>query len=194
MKIYTKYGDKGFTRLYGGDRVSKTNIRVEAYGTTDEVCSLLGLVVAKMDNYKELSELKEECITIQQHLFDCGSDLATPRELRPYKQTEKDVNWLEQRIDEYIPQLPKLKCFIIPGGSKIAAEFHILRTATRRLERKMVAVIEAGESVNEEGLRYINRLSDYFFVIACLINVKLGIKETNYERSDEVFKLDKKSK
>lgn len=192
MKIYTKYGDKGFTRLYGGDRVSKTNIRVEAYGTTDEVCSLLGSTVAKMANYPELSDIREECITIQHHLFDCGSDLATPRELRPYKQTEKDVEWLEKRIDEYLPSLPQLQCFIIPGGSKVAAEFHILRTATRRLERKMVAVIEAGESINEEGLRYINRLSDYFFVVACLINVRMGIKEVDYVRSDKIFKLGNK--
>ena len=118
--------------------------------------------------------------------------MATPGGLRPYKQTEKDVEWLEKRIDEYLPSLPQLQCFIIPGGSKVAAEFHILRTATRRLERKMVAVIEAGESVNEEGLRYINRLSDYFFVVACLINVRMGIKEVDYVRSDKIFKLGNK--
>ena len=143
MKIYTKYGDKGFTRLYGGDRVSKTHVRVEAYGTLDELSALLGSTIAKLENYKEMSDIREECENIQQQLFDCGSDLATPRELRPYKQTEEDVKWLEERMDQYIPLLPKLQCFVIPGGSKIAAEFHILRTVARRLERRIITVIEA---------------------------------------------------
>ena len=79
MRIYTKYGDKGFTRLYGGDRVSKTHIRVEAYGTMDELCSHLGYVVSEMRDYPILEDLRLECEEIQQHLFDCGSDLATPR-------------------------------------------------------------------------------------------------------------------
>ena len=188
MKIYTKYGDKGYTRLYGGERVSKTHIRVETYGTSDELCSLLGSVVAKMENYPELSDIRKECIIIQHHIFDCGSDLATPGGLRPYKQTEKDVEWLESRIDEYLPQLPELKHFIIPGGSKIAAEFHILRTFTRKLERRIVALIETEEHVNEVGLRYINRLSDYFFTVACLINVRMGVTETDYLRSEVIFK------
>ncbi len=188
MKIYTKYGDKGFTRLYGGDRVSKTHVRVEAYGTLDELSALLGSTIAKLENYKEMSDIREECENIQQQLFDCGSDLATPRELRPYKQTEEDVKWLEERMDQYIPLLPKLQCFVIPGGSKIAAEFHILRTVARRLERRIIAVIEADEVVNEAGLRYINRLSDYFFVISCLINLRLGKPETIYKKSAKVFR------
>lgn len=188
MKIYTKYGDKGFTRLYGGDRVSKTHVRVEAYGTLDELSALLGSTIAKLENYQEMSDIREECENIQQQLFDCGSDLATPRELRPYKQTEEDVKWLEEKMDQYIPLLPKLQCFVIPGGSKIAAEFHILRTVARRLERRIIAVIEADEAVNEAGLRYINRLSDYFFVISCLINLRLGKSETIYKRSAKVFR------
>ena len=188
MKIYTKYGDKGFTRLYGGDRVSKTHVRVEAYGTLDELSALLGSTIAKLENYKEMSDIREECENLQQQLFDCGSDLATPRELRPYKQTEEDVKWLEERMDQYIPLLPKLQCFVIPGGSKIAAEFHILRTVARRLERRIIAVIEADEAVNEAGLRYINRLSDYFFVISCLINLRLEKSETIYKRSAKVFR------
>ena len=98
MRIYTKYGDKGFTRLYGGDRVSKTHIRVEAYGTMDELCSHLGYVVSEMREYPILDDLRLECEEIQQHLFDCGSDLATPRELRPYKQEPANVSWLEERM------------------------------------------------------------------------------------------------
>ena len=97
MRIYTKYDDKGFTRLYGGDRVSKTHIRVEAYGTMDELCSHLGYVVSEMREYPILDDLRLECEEIQQHLFDCGSDLATPRELRPYKQEPANVSWLEER-------------------------------------------------------------------------------------------------
>ena len=192
MKIYTKYGDEGFTRLAGGERVSKTHVRVEAYGTMDEVCSLLGVIVAEIREDEKLNsvlgEIREECENIQQHLFDCGSDLAVPEGLREYKQKVDDVEWLEQRMDEYIPQLPKLECFIIPGGSKISSMFHLLRTTTRNLERKMVAVIEARESVNKIGLKYVNRLSDYFFVIACLVNVKLNVEETIYKKSKKVLK------
>mgnify|MGYP001023665668 FL=1 len=195
MKIYTKYGDEGFTRLAGGERVSKTHVRVEAYGTMDEVCSLLGVIVAEIREDEKLNsvlgEIREECENIQQQLFDCGSDLAVPEGLRKYKQKIEDVEWMEQRMDEYIPLLPKLEYFIIPGGSKISSMFHLLRTTTRNLERKMVAVIEARESVNKIGLKYVNRLSDYFFVIACLVNVKLNVEETIYKKSKKVFKKSK---
>lgn len=188
MKIYTKYGDSGKTKLYGGDTVSKTNVRVEAYGTMDELCSLLGVVVANMREYDILSELIIECEEIQQHLFDCGSDLATPRELRPYKQNDEMVKFLEEKIDYYMPLLPKLESFIIPGGHKIAAMLHQCRTMTRRLERRIIAVVESGESINISGQKYINRLSDYFFVIARLVNLKLNVNDTLYKRSRKVFK------
>lgn len=188
MKIYTKYGDKGLTRLYGGVSISKSDIRVEAYGTMDELSSQLGETIAEMREYEELSFLVEECENIQQQLFDCGSDLATPNNLRPYKQREGDIQWLENRIDEYIPLLPELKSFIIPGGSKISGKLHISRTLTRRLERRIVEVIESGEAVNEINLKYVNRLSDYFFVIARLVNMKLGISDTLYKNSAKVFK------
>ena len=193
MKIYTKYGDEGFTRLAGGERVSKTHVRVEAYGTMDEVCSLLGVIVAEIREDEKLNsvlgEIREECENIQQQLFGCGSDLAVPEGLREYKQQIGDVEWLEQRMDEYILQLPKLECFVIPGGSRMSSMFHLMRTSTRSLERKMIAVIEAGEDVNKIGLQYINRLSDYFFVIACLVNLKLGINETVYKKSKKIFKV-----
>lgn len=191
MKIYTKYGDTGYTRLYGGDRVSKTHIRVDAYGTMDEVCSLLGRIVSEMAEIELLDDLRAECEEIQQQLFDCGSDLATPRELRPYKQTEKDVDWLEEKLDAYMHIPRKLEYFIIPGGHKIASSFHMARTMTRRLERKMVAVIEAEEAVNPVGLKYINRLSDYFFVIARLVNHRLGVSDTVYKRSAKIFRSRK---
>ena len=193
MKIYTKYGDEGFKRLAGGKRVSKTNVRVQAYGTMDEVCSLLGVIVAEIRENdklnKVLGKIRKECENIQQQLFDCGSDLAIPHGLREYKQKIDDVKWLEQRMDEYIPLLPKLEYFIIPGGSKISSMFHLIRSNTRNLERKMVAVIEENEKINKIGLQYINRLSDYFFVIACLVNLKLGINETVYKKSKKIFKV-----
>ena len=193
MKIYTKYGDEGFTRLAGGKRVSKTNVRVQAYGTMDEVCSLLGVIVAEIRENdklnKVLGKIRKECENIQQQLFDCGSDLAIPHGLREYKQKIDDVKWLEQRMDEYIPLLPKLEYFIIPGGSKISSMFHLIRSNTRNLERRMVAVIEENEKINKIGLQYINRLSDYFFVIACLVNLKLGINETVYKKSKKIFKV-----
>lgn len=191
MKIYTKYGDKGKTKLYGGDTVDKTHVRVEAYGTVDELTSLIGLIISEIKESKEkdkIAFLIEECEEIQQKLFDCGSDLATPRELRPYKQNMEDVEWLEKKIDEYMPQLPKLESFIIPGGHKISSMFHQARTMTRRLERRIVAVVLENENINEAGQKYINRLSDYFFVVARLVNLKLNIEDTLYKRSAKVFK------
>lgn len=192
MRIYTGYGDSGKTRLYGGDRVSKTHERVEAYGTMDELCSLLGRIVAEMREYAELDDLRLECEQIQQQLFDCGSDLATPRELRPYKQEKATVNWLEERMDAYMHQPPQLEKFIIPGGHLIASSLHMARTLTRRLERRMVALMEIEEKVNPVGLVYINRLSDYFFVIARLVNFRLGVTDTVYERSSKIFRSRKK--
>ncbi|HEM3194383.1 cob(I)yrinic acid a,c-diamide adenosyltransferase [Streptococcus suis] len=192
MRIYTGYGDSGKTRLYGGDRVSKTHERVEAYGTMDELCSLLGRIVAEMSEYPELDDLRLECEQIQQQLFDCGSDLATPRELRPYKQEEANVNWLEERMDAYMHQPPQLEKFIIPGGHLIASSLHMARTLTRRLERRMVALMEIEEKVNPVGLVYINRLSDYFFVLARLVNFRLGVADTVYERSSKIFRSRKK--
>ncbi|HEM5489815.1 TPA: cob(I)yrinic acid a,c-diamide adenosyltransferase [Streptococcus suis] len=192
MRIYTGYGDSGKTRLYGGDRVSKTHERVEAYGTMDELCSLLGRIVAEMREYPELDDLRMECEKIQQQLFDCGSDLATPRELRPYKQEEAAINWLEERMDAYMHQPPQLEKFIIPGGHLIASSLHMARTLTRRLERRMVALMEIEEKVNPVGLVYINRLSDYFFVLARLVNFRLGVADTVYERSSKIFRSRKK--
>lgn len=191
MRVYTKYGDTGFTRLYGGDRVSKTHERVEAYGTMDELCSLLGRIVSEMREYPELDDLRAECEEIQQHLFDCGSDLATPRELRPYKQNEDNVTWLEEKMDAYMHLPPKLEKFIIPGGHLLASSLHIARTVARRLERRMVALMEIEEKINPIGLIYINRLSDYFFVLARLVNFRLGEPDTLYHRSAKIFKSKK---
>lgn len=188
MKIYTKYGDKGFTKLYGGKKVSKNSSRVDAYGTVDEVCSMLGVLVAKMRNVTGLEEILKECEKIQQQLFDCGSDLATPDKLREYKQESGDVKWLESLIDKYVPQMPKLESFIIPGGSEISSLFHLIRSNIRKLERKIVKLFEENEDVNEYGMQYINRLSDYFFVVACISNVKMGVKEVVYKKSSKVFK------
>lgn len=191
MRIYTKYGDEGFTRLYGGDRVSKTHVRVEAYGTMDELCSLVGTICAEMRDYELLDDLRQEMEDIQQHLFDCGSDLATPRELRPYKQLPENIQWLEEKIDTYLPIPESLEFFIIPGGHKIAALLHQARTLTRRLERRMVAVKDADEAVNEIGMVYINRLSDYFFVVARLVNHIFGEPDVVYKRSAKIFRSKK---
>jgi len=156
------------------------------------VCLLLGVIVAEIREDEKLNsvlgEIREECENIQQQLFDCGSDLAVPEGLREYKQKVDDVEWLEQRMAEYIPQLPKLECFIIPGGSKISSMFHLMRTNVRNLERKMIVAIEEGEGINKIGIQYINRLSDYFFVVACFVNLKLGFSETVYKKSKKVFK------
>lgn len=191
MRIYTKYGDEGFTRLYGGDRVSKTNVRVEAYGTMDELCALTGTIVSEMREYEILNNLRYEIEEIQQHLFDCGSDLATPRELRPYKQLPENIQWLEDRMDSYISIPEPLEFFIIPGGHKIAALLHQARTMTRRLERRMVAVKEVNEHINQIGIIYINRLSDYFFVVARLVNHLFNESDVVYKRSAKIFRSKK---
>lgn len=188
MRIYTKFGDKGLTRLYGGERVSKSHERVEAYGTVDELCSLLGRIVAEMREHPILDDVRLECEEIQQQLFDCGSDLATPGELRPYKQQESDALWLESRIDAYVALPPKLEKFIIPGGHLIASSLHLARTITRRLERRIVSLMEVEEKVNPIGLIYINRLSDYFFVLARLVNFRMGDQDTVYEKSPKIFR------
>lgn len=191
MRIYTKYGDEGMTRLYGGDRVWKTHERVEAYGTMDELSSLLGYIIAELEPIQSLQTIRKECQDIQQHLFDCGSDLATPRQLRPYKQTDDLVTWLENKLDNYMDIPPKLEKFIIPGGHRLAALFHMARTLTRRLERRIVKLVQMEEDINVVGLRYVNRLSDYFFVVARLVNHQLAVDDTVYLRSAKIFREKK---
>ncbi|AEH47393.1 cob(I)yrinic acid a,c-diamide adenosyltransferase [Parageobacillus thermoglucosidasius] len=191
MRLYTRTGDKGKTSLIGG-RVDKDHLRVEAYGTLDEANSFVGQALALLDKEK-FPDICAELQKIQHELFDCGGDLAIVNGKLPYKVTAEMVAFLETRIDEYVKEAPLLEKFILPGGSPAAAALHVARTVTRRAERCIVSLSKA-EPINEIVLQYVNRLSDYFFAAARVINARLGVKDVEYERSAIVFrdKDDKK--
>jgi|SRR5690606_24817010 len=186
MKLYTKTGDKGTTSLIGG-RVSKDHIRVEAYGTIDELNAFVGKAVSELDP-KVFQDLLQDLETIQHELFDCGGDLANVMKERKYKLQESSVEALEKRIDTLSEEVPPLKRFILPGGSAPAASLHIARTVTRRAERQVVTLMNEVEDIPPVIQKYLNRLSDYFFVAARIANYRLNVKDVEYIRSGDVFK------
>lgn len=185
MKLYTRTGDEGKTSLVGG-RVDKNHARVEAYGTIDEVNSFLGQAMTLM-NDERLHRLYQELEKIQHELFDCGGDLAIVNKKLPYKVTEEMITFLEERIDAYIEEAPELERFILPGGSPASSAIHIVRAVARRAERNIVSLKKVDE-INDHVLKYINRLSDYLFAVARVINARLGVKDVEYERSAIVFR------
>lgn len=189
MRIYTRTGDKGQTSIIGG-RVNKDDIRVHAYGTIDEVNSFVGQAMQEL-NPELFSDVLAELEKIQHELFDCGGDLSTVEGKRPYQVTEEMVEFLENRIDDYIQEAPELERFILPGGTKAASIIHIARTITRRAERHIVS-LSREESINMIALKYVNRLSDYFFALARVINAREGVKDVEYERSAIVFRDGKR--
>ncbi|WP_057914038.1 cob(I)yrinic acid a,c-diamide adenosyltransferase [Peribacillus muralis] len=190
MKIYTRTGDKGQTSVIGG-RLDKDDIRVESYGTVDEVNSYIGLAMTELDA-AIFADVLADLEKIQHELFDCGGDLATVSEKAPQKLTDDVITYLEERIDAFIVEAPELEKFILPGGSKAAATIHIARTVTRRAERLVVSLIKSGAAVSPLSLQYINRLSDYFFAVARVINFRLGVKDVEYIRSANVFRGGKR--
>ena len=166
-RIYTRTGDDGTTGLVDGSRRAKHDPRFEAVGAVDEANSVLGWAVLAIDDASAL-------IRIQNDLFDLGADLATPGDdFAPSEMVLRiapaQVEWLEQRIDAANEALEPLRSFILPGGSEAAARLHLARTAARRAERAMTA-LAAAEPVNPAALAYINRLSDYLFVLARVAN------------------------
>ncbi len=177
--IYTRKGDKGTTSLVGGERVPKYDLRVECYGTVDELVSYLGLVRDCLHDAVLIDELKK----IQNTLFNVESILAceTPEiaEKMPAVKTE-DVQYLEKRIDAMNAQLLPLKAFLIPGGSRTSSHIHVARTICRRAERLCVRLSEEKPTDNTI-LQYINRLSDYLFVLSRLILKQKGRKESYWE-------------
>ncbi|OJF17232.1 MAG: ATP:cob(I)alamin adenosyltransferase [Bacillaceae bacterium G1] len=188
MIIYTRRGDGGETAVFGG-RVRKDHPRVEAYGSLDEVNCQVGeaivRMVAKNENmYADLIQLLTE---VQHELFDCIGDLATVKQLRPYKIHAEHVNRLEQWIDHYAAQTPAVSKFVLPGGTAVSAALHLCRTVTRRAERRVVALARQ-EAINPEVGRYVNRLSDLFFVLARVANAREGVPDVQYERGREVFR------
>ncbi|MGP4106760.1 cob(I)yrinic acid a,c-diamide adenosyltransferase [Virgibacillus sp. L01] len=192
MRLYTKSGDKGKTSVIGG-RVEKDDIRVEAYGTIDEVNSFVGKAISELDkdNFKDIVADLEK---IQHELFDCGSELSNISNKREHKLTEDPITYLEKKIDEFIDEAPELERFILPGGSDAAASIHIARTVTRRAERLIVSLMKKEEEVSPIPMKYVNRLSDYFFAVARVINARLNVPDVEYERSAKVFRGSNKKK
>jgi cob(I)alamin adenosyltransferase len=178
MKIYTKTGDDGTTNLFSGGRVSKTHLRVEAYGTIDELNSVLGVVRAHHPH----TRTDEWLSNVQRQLFNLGADLATPLDAKAdwvVRMDAETVTWLEHAIDEMTAELPELKNFILPGGSLAAANLHIARTVCRRAERIVVQLHEQ-ESLGDNVLNYLNRLSDFLFTLARWENMQAGIPEDKW--------------
>ena len=173
-KIYTKTGDKGETALFGGKRLPKNHLRIEAYGTVDELNSWIGLLRDCIEQATVRHLLKE----IQDRLFTLGSNLASDpdKEMITPDIFESDVERLEQEIDAMNEALPVLKNFILPGGHPIVSYCHINRCVCRRAERHVVALAQQ-EPVEEIIIRYLNRLSDYLFVLGRKIAQDLGAEE-----------------
>lgn len=185
MKIYTKTGDKGMTKLVGSSTVAKDSDRVESYGTIDELNSWVGYIISQLP--QENQEIKEELEALQHLLFDAGTDLSTPIEAqRPFKLQKESVHWLEQRIDFYTAQSPDIDRFILPGGTSAASMVHVARTIARRAERIIVRLNWTAK-INEEVLIFTNRLSDYFYALARYLNVQAQRPDVFYERSEMVF-------
>jgi cob(I)alamin adenosyltransferase len=176
-RIYTRTGDQGTTALGTGERVRKSALRIEAYGTVDEANAVLGIVRLHMRE-AELAALDRMLAVIQNDLFDLGADLCTPERGVPEGQTALrivagQVERLERQIDALNAELQPLRSFVLPGGHPAAAHLHLARTVCRRAERAMVALKdEPGEDVSEAALSYANRLSDFLFVASRFVNAK----------------------
>jgi cob(I)alamin adenosyltransferase len=178
-KIYTRSGDEGETGLFGGGRVPKDHPRVEAYGTLDEVNSVLGLLAAHLEG-----ELAEIVRGVQRTLFDIGAELATPEAGRVPALGAEATAALERYIDRWEGELDPLKTFILPGGTRLAAICHLARSITRRAERRVVTLART-EMINPEIIRYLNRLSDLIFVLARLLNRRAGTPDVLWEGRQE---------
>ena len=181
MKIYTKGGDKGETGLYGGERVSKDSLRIETYGTVDELNSFIGLTLGEVSD----SQIKKLLKQIQNTLFILGSDLSTP-DIEKNKAhqipriTKSNYEEIEREIDKFDARLNELRNFILPGGSKGAALLHICRTVCRRAERRVVS-LKNKVNLNPDIIILLNRLSDLFFVLARYENKISGTGDVKWQ-------------
>lgn len=175
MKVYTKTGDTGETSLVGGSRIKKNSIRIEAYGTIDELNSYIGLIRSFPMSEIELNEL----IDIQRILFTIGSELANPNIDLEKGLTSKPTTELEKSIDRINLLLPPMTHFILPGGSQLVSHCHIARTICRRAERRILDLNEQ-DAMNKEIIKYCNRLSDYLFMLARKFAVDEQITEIKW--------------
>lgn len=188
-KVYTRTGDQGLTRLVGGTEVPKDHVRIESYGTVDELNTILGL--ARTFNRRSgaeadvISKIDTMLKRIQNDLFNVGSDLATPAEGRwpnMYRVGEADVKRLETWIDELNEDLGPLKEFILPGGGPVGAFLHQGRTVCRRAERRVYTLMGAADDVGDGCMKYLNRLSDFLFVLGRWAAKNLGEPEYLWEK------------
>ena len=181
-KVYTRTGDKGTTSLVGGVRIKKSDTRLEAYGTVDELSAHLGLLAAMMDG----DDNRQTIIRIQNNLFNVCTHLATDQSQTPLYPSahlaEGEVAFLEQEVDRLMKLLPERQGFVLPGGTPTAAQAHVARTVCRRAERRIAALAEVAV-VGEEMQQYVNRLSDYLFVLAKIINFNSGQSEIIWQNA-----------
>jgi cob(I)alamin adenosyltransferase len=177
LKIYTKTGDKGTTSLIGGTKISKAHLRIDAYGTVDELNSWIGLINDQIKIKTENRTLQE----IQDRLFTIGSSLASDPQKEPKLKipdlAELDIILLEKEIDKMNKKLPVMKTFLLPGGHPVVSSIHVCRCVCRRAERIIVALSEKKMFVDPLVIKYLNRLSDYLFVLARYAGKHLKIKE-----------------
>jgi cob(I)alamin adenosyltransferase len=175
-RVYTRTGDKGETSIVGGIRMKKSSERLEAYGTVDELSSHLGLLAAMLSEGDDRNMI----LRIQNNLFNVCTNLATDQSQTPLYDSAKladgEIELLEKEVDRMMKLLPERQGFILPGGCQTAAQAHVCRTVCRRAERRIVALSEVAQ-ISPETLQYVNRLSDYLFVLAKIINFNAGVSE-----------------
>lgn len=187
MKIYTKTGDKGDTGLIDGSRISKSDLRIIAYGVVDEANSHIGLIISNIEKNSIFDDVKKILLNVQQDLFILGAELANPNTLKDDNMLVKRemISTIEKYIDKFESELAPLSNFILPGGSIESSLLHICRTVVRRAETSAVALAKE-QKINQEILTYLNRISDLFFVLARVTNKR-------QKRNDIPWKLNSDS-
>jgi cob(I)alamin adenosyltransferase len=187
LKIYTKTGDKGDTGLIDGSRISKSDLRIIAYGVVDEANSHIGLIISNIERNSIFDDVKKILLNVQQDLFILGAELANPNTLKDDNMLVKRemISTIEKYIDKFESELAPLSNFILPGGSIESSLFHICRTVVRRAETSAVALAKE-QKINQEILTYLNRTSDLFFVLARVTNKR-------QKRNDILWKLNSDS-
>ena len=181
-KVYTRRGDQGQTSWVGGQRVSKASVRLESYGTVDELSSHLGLLASMLPEGEDKVMIQR----IQNNLFNVCTNLATDQEKTPLYPSaflpKGEIECLEHEVDVIMDMLPEKQGFILPGGTPLAAQTHVCRTVCRRAERRIVELSETA-TVSSEVLQYVNRLSDYLFVLAKKLNFIAGQSEKIWQNA-----------
>lgn len=187
MKIYTKTGDKGDTGLIDGSRISKSDLRILAYGEVDEANSHIGLIISNFEKNSIFDDVKKILLNVQQDLFVLGAELANPNTLKDDNKLVKRemISTIEKYIDNFDSELAPISNFILPGGSIESSLLHICRTVVRRAETSAVALAKE-QKINQEILTYLNRISDLFFVLARVTNKR-------QKRNDIPWKLNSDS-